>query len=114
MMPREQFRPYMTILELLPPMPADKAEWRKAYMGAQEYLQARDVESVPPDTVPFIAIVDWWIGRLEKAKAMCATNHIIPVYHQTNNIPDLLDFEIFAPTSDEGAKGGQSNAAKPG
>ena len=113
MVPQEKFRSYTTLLELVPPMPKDQAIWKKSIEEAQLYLMSRNVENVPPDTVPFLVVLDHYISRFEKAKAMLADRKFIPIYRGGPTAPDILDFEIFAPesTSDEG---GKSNEVKPG
>ena len=112
MLPEEHFRPYTTLLELIPPIPKDKAVWKKSIEDAQHYLMGRDVDSVPPDTIPFIVILDHYISRFEKAKAMLADTKFIPIYRGGPTTPDILDFEIFAPEPTN--KGGKSNVAQSG
>jgi len=111
MMPHEKFRNYVTLLELIPPMPTDKATWKKGISEAQQYLMSRECQGVIPDTVPFIAIIDYYIRRLEKAKAMLSDGRFTSVYRgQSNTNPDLLDFEMLPGELND--KSGEGNAAK--
>jgi len=112
MVPQEKFRPYTTLLELVPPMPKDQAIWRKSIEEAQHYLMSRNVESVPPDTVPFIVVLDHYISRFEKAKAMLADHKFVPIYRGGPTAPDILDFEILAPESTD--EGGERSEVKSG
>jgi len=111
MVPQERFRKYVTLLELIPPMPNDKSVWKRGIAEAQQYLMGRECQGVMPDTIPFIAIIDYYIGRLEKAKAMLSDNKFIPVYREMPNTqPDLLDFEMLP--GEPSDKSGEGNAAK--
>ena len=112
MMPHEKFRNYVTIFELIPPMPSDRAFWKRSVLEAQQYLMGRETDGVIPDTVPFIAIIDYYIARLEKAKAMLADNKFIPVYRgRPNTNPDILDFEMLPGEPSDNS--GEGNAAQP-
>jgi len=113
MVPQEKFRPYTTLLELMPPMSKDKAVWKKSMEEAQRYLMGRNVEEVPPDTIPFIVVLDHYISRFEKAKAMLADHKFVPIYRGGPTVPDILDFEILAPESPSN-EGGERNEAKSG
>lgn len=111
MVPQEHFRKYVTILELIPPMPNDKSVWKTHIVDAQQYLMSRECQGVMPDTVPFIAIIDYYIGRLEKAKAMLSENRFVPIYRgMPNSSPDLLDFEMLPGEAND--SGGEGNATK--
>jgi len=57
MVPQERFRKYVTLLELIPPMPNDKSVWKRGIAEAQQYLMGRECQGVMPDTIPFIAII---------------------------------------------------------
>ena len=112
MVPQEHFREYVTILELIPPMPHDKSTWKQGITDAQQYLMGRECQGVMPDSVTFIVIIDYYIGRLEKAKAMISENRFIPIYRGVSNSnPDLLDFEMMPGESSD--KSGEGNAPKP-
>ena len=111
MVPQEHFRKYVTLLELIPSMPNDKSTWKKGIAEAQQYLMGRECQGVMPDTVPFIVIIDYYISRLEKAKAMLSENRFVPVYRgMPNSNPDLLDFEMLP--GESSGKSGEGNAAK--
>lgn len=112
MVPQERFRKYVTLLELIPSMPNDKSVWKRGIANAQQYLMSRECQGVMPDTIPFIAVIDYYISRLEKAKAMLSDNKLIPVYRgMPNSNPDLLDFEMLPGEANDSS--GEGNAAKP-
>jgi len=104
------FRPYVTLLDLFPPMPNDAASCQRAVFESQQYLVDRETQSATKEDISFLAVIDHHIGILEKAKSMIATHRITTKYRgNLRQIPNIFDYEIIALTPTESSQGNEAS-----